>query len=221
MVDESDLNKKRQELQHFLGKVKRSFWITLILLFSLPFLVSIFLRFISTKSYSEKAENQYQDTLKPYIKDIPEDQIENVLAEKCNKGDGLICGVLAEMYQRGAYVEQSHQKDLEYLKKGCDLNDLCSCRVLRTNFLISNRENDALEIDKKLCHELNQKDGCANIANLYLFNAKFSDKEKQGKEYLKALCDDKSEQSQHYCADFNKALEHREKHRAMSPASSN
>ncbi|MBE6422862.1 hypothetical protein [Succinivibrio dextrinosolvens] len=160
--------------------------------------------------FKKKAEKQYLDMLKPYIKDIPEDQIENGLAEKCNQGDGVNCGVLAGMYQNGTNVEESSEKNLEYLKKGCDLNDLSSCRILSTKYLVSNREKEALEISKKLCHELNQKDGCANIANLYLFNAKFSDKEEQGKEYLKALCDDKSELSQHYCSDFTRALEHRD-----------
>lgn len=160
--------------------------------------------------FKKKAEKQYLDMLKPYIKDIPEDQIENVLAEKCNKGDGLICGVLGGMYQGGTYVEQSYEKNIEYLKKGCDLNDLSSCRVLSTKYLVSGSEKEALEIEMKLCHDLNQKDGCANIANLYLFNAKFSDKEELGKEYLKALCEDKSEQSQQYCSDFTKAIENKD-----------
>lgn len=158
----------------------------------------------------KKAKRQSLEMPKPYIKNIPEDQIENALAERCNQGDGVNCGVLAGMYQNGTNVEESSEKNLEYLKKGCDLNDLSSCRILSTKYLVSNREKEALEISKKLCHELNQKDGCANIANLYLFNAKFSDKEEQGKEYLKALCDDKSELSQHYCSDFTRALEHRD-----------
>lgn len=56
--------------------------------------------------FKKKAEKQYLDMLKPYIKDIPEDQIENVLAEKCNQGDGLICGVLAGMYQGGLMLNR-------------------------------------------------------------------------------------------------------------------
>ena len=35
----------------------------------------------------KKAEKPYLDILKPYIKDIPEDQIETVLADKGNKDD--------------------------------------------------------------------------------------------------------------------------------------
>ena len=52
MDDESELNKS-EELQKFLGKVKRNVIITLTLLFSLLFLLVLCHRFLYSKSYSD------------------------------------------------------------------------------------------------------------------------------------------------------------------------
>lgn len=168
---------------------------------------------------NKKADAQYRKIFAPFIKDIPEDQIENTLSKKCKEGDGIVCGVLAGMYDRGAYVNKNYGKNIEYLKKGCELNELSSCRQLSVKYSVNNKDEDALEIYKHLCDNLDQKEECASVAKLYLLNDKFSDKQEQGKEYLKALCDDKSERSQHHCKDITRAIEHRDRHREMSPSS--
>ena len=168
---------------------------------------------------NKKVEAQHREIFAPFIKDIPEDQIENTLSKKCKDGDALVCGVLAGMYESGAYVKKNYEKNIEYLKKGCELNDMSSCRQLSVKYSVNNKEDEALEIYKHLCHNLDQKEECASVAKLYLLRDKFSDKQEQGKEYLKAICDDKSERSQHYCKDITRAVEHMNRLREMSSSS--
>lgn len=90
-------------------------------------------------------------------------------ADACDRGDGEACGSAFGMWLVKDFNSYSESKALEYMQKGCDLNDAKSCFFLgsawRSGYpAVPNRdENKSFEAYKKAC-DLGHKESCGLLS---------------------------------------------------------
>ena len=100
----------------------------------------------------------------------------------CSLGNARACNGIAFVYKRGAFGDKSISKARAYLKKGCNIGSIVSCKYLLEIDIKSNKQEA-----REVCNKLISKKGNYEKAVAYEYMALLDKKNRQ--QYLTKSCE--------------------------------